>query len=317
MTNENKTGGVDPKTKLQALKTHLENMDMKPLRKEHRKEVRRPLTESELEAIAVEMADHVLKGKELEDQKKEVAKTLGDAQKKEEAIAQALAQKHKDKYAEEPADVLIVANYKEKVRMVFVIETGMMVAKEKLEEKDLQVSIFGDGETAATGAQDVPAPEAAPQAPEALALGYDKGREVIEVEGTVIDDALLQEVAGTMFEPKDLVTQIRMVEINKGINFITTAEKIVLFTENKELMAKAKKAMDQKGYVKLRYLFNPEGRNHEVQMIEESEPVNIDQVLEDLDQEMPDGFEPPDDPDRGDGEVEDPEDGDSFEDPEL
>lgn len=283
-------------TKKQQIKKHIESLGLKVVREE-RRDVKRPLSEDELKTIAEQGFAHVRKGLALENEKKEITKALGEEQKKEEAAAQILAKKYEDKFEEMKDDCLVAVNYETKTRQVFAISTGLMIAEEAMTNEDLQVTIFdepegsAEGETAPAGEEE-PSVIIPPYNP-ALQIGLEsaKGNEVIEVNGTVLDADDLADVLAGATEKTKLNTQIRLVEVKAHVTFITTAEKIVLFTEDKAALATAQMAAESRQYVNIEYEHNENARNHQLTSIELVEVPSVEELMREIDEDLPEGVE--------------------------
>lgn len=269
--------------------------------------IRTPLTEEQKAVIAGEMAAHVLEANKIEEEKKLVTKQLKDKMDEQNAQAASLAEVYEKGYEDVESDVFVVADVPGKIRRIFSIKTGLQVDQEVLQDRDLQEEL--KLKPAAAEPAKEPAEGEAGMAkegeiiimanPERIALGYEgKGGEDGSLEGadgvqiTEADYEVLEgETATPKIEKEEIVTQIRSVEEGKdGIAFITTAENLVLYTDNKIDVATAKENVQENKdgaargnsfFVKITYI-KSETRNQQLCGIEKREvpQTGVDEEFE-------------------------------------
>ena len=269
--------------------------------------IRTPLTEEQKAVIAGEMAAHVLEANKIEEEKKLVTKQLKDKMDEQNAQAASLAEVYEKGYEDVESDVFVVADVPGKIRRIFSIKTGLQVDQEVLQDRDLQEELKLKP-TAAEPAKE-PAEGEAGMAkegeiiimanPERIALGYEgKGGEdgsLESADGVQITEADYEVLEGETTAPKiekeEIVTQIRSIEEGKdGIAFITTAENLVLYTDNKIDVAAAKENVQENKdgatrgnsfFVKITYI-KSETRNQQLCGIEKREvpQTGVDEEFE-------------------------------------
>ena len=269
--------------------------------------IRTPLTEEQKAVVAGEMAAHVLEANKIEEEKKLVTKQLKDKMDEQNAQAASLAEVYEKGYEDVESDVFVVADVPGKIRRIFSIKTGLQVDQEVLQDRDLQEELKLKP-TAAEPAKESAEGEAGMAKegeiiimanPERIALGYEgKGGEdgsLESADGVQITEADYEVLEGETTTPKiekeEIVTQIRSIEEGKdGIAFITTAENLVLYTDNKIDVAAAKEnVQENKGgamrgnsfFVKITYI-KSETRNQQLCGIEKREvpQTGVDEEFE-------------------------------------
>ena len=258
--------------------------------------VREPLTPEQMEVVARDMADHIMKATQLEEEKKQVTKDLKDRMDEQYAIANTLAETYEKGYEDNECDVFVVADFQAKIRRVFSIKTGLQVDQEVLQDRDLQEELkLKPKAPKPTGKEEPGEPEAKMVGegdviimtnPERIALGFEgdtassgtsteEGAQILEADYEVLDNQKKEETKAV--NELAMVTQIRRVEKKDGVTFITTAENAVLFTDNKafadaaETNMKRNKAGAERGksfYVEIKYL-DTDSRNQQVTDITE------------------------------------------------
>ena len=269
--------------------------------------IRTPLTEEQKAVIAGEMAAHVLEANKIEEEKKLVTKQLKDKMDEQNAQAASLAEVYEKGYEDVESDVFVVADVPGKIRRIFSIKTGLQVDQEVLQDRDLQEELKLKP-TAAEPAKESAEGEAGMAKegeiiimanPERIALGYEgKGGEdgsLESADGVQITEADYEVLEGETTTPKiekeEIVTQIRSIEEGKdGIAFITTAENLVLYTDNKIDVAAAKENVQENKdgatrgnsfFVKITYI-KSETRNQQLCGIEKREvpQTGVDEEFE-------------------------------------
>lgn len=269
--------------------------------------IRTPLTEEQKAVIAGEMAAHVLEANKIEEEKKLVTKQLKDKMDEQNAQAASLAEVYEKGYEDVESDVFVVADVPGKIRRIFSIKTGLQVDQEVLQDRDLQEELKLKP-TAAEPAKESAEGEAGMAKegeiiimanPERIALGYEgKGGEdgsLESADGVQITEADYEVLEGETTTPKiekeEIVTQIRSVEEGKdGVAFITTAENLVLYTDNKIDVAAAKENVQENKdgatrgnsfFVKITYI-KSETRNQQLCGIEKREvpQTGVDEEFE-------------------------------------
>ena len=269
--------------------------------------IRTPLTEEQKAVVAGEMAAHVLEANKIEEEKKLVTKQLKDKMDEQNAQAASLAEVYEKGYEDVESDVFVVADVPGKIRRIFSIKTGLQVDQEVLQDRDLQEELKLKP-TAAEPAKESAEGEAGMAKegeiiimanPERIALGYEgKGGEdgsLESADGVQITEADYEVLEGETTTPKiekeEIVTQIRSIEEGKdGIAFITTAENLVLYTDNKIDVAAAKENVQENKdgatrgnsfFVKITYI-KSETRNQQLCGIEKREvpQTGVDEEFE-------------------------------------
>lgn len=291
---------------IKALKERLTSLGMEPIRIEPRT-YKEPLTEFEMAELAVEIDEHLETYKEAKNEKKAIDKVLNG--KMETAMDEMIALKdlRKAGFREVEGDCIIALDKERNVRVAVSIKTGLEVSKEAIQDKDLQVTM-----PVADPAEEAPAAPAedAPQAPAVLEIGYDSGRGEggpIEVAGTVVTDEDLVGLGGEE-KPEGVVKndQLRAIELQKvnkvDVFFVTTAEGLILFTEDKGMATTAQEAVESRAYVRFSYTPNAEARNFELTSMEIAE-VPVDET-----QLVPEDMQTGDDPDGPSGGGDDDDD---------
>ena len=253
------------------------------------------------------MAAHVLEANKIEEEKKLVTKQLKDKMDEQNAQAASLAEVYEKGYEDVESDVFVVADVPGKIRRIFSIKTGLQVDQEVLQDRDLQEELKLKP-TAAEPAKESAEGEAGMAKegeiiimanPERIALGYEgKGGEdgsLESADGVQITEADYEVLEGETTTPKiekeEIVTQIRSIEEGKdGIAFITTAENLVLYTDNKIDVAAAKENVQENKdgatrgnsfFVKITYI-KSETRNQQLCGIEKREvpQTGVDEEFE-------------------------------------
>lgn len=285
------------------------------------REIREPLTPEELVVIAQEMTGHILKANEIEEEKKAITKKLKDQIDEENAQATALAQTYEKGYEDNETDVFVVADFQAKIRRIFSIKTGLQVYTEILQDRDLQeeMKLKPAAEKAKSDAKEAQPAEGEAKMgdgeviivanPERIALGFEgSGGETGEIagnEGLTVTEAdyevlgNLEQAPEPVIETETLITQIRSVEEKEKVAYITTAENVILFTDDKDAISTAKKnAIENKDgakegksfFVEIKYI-KSETRNQQMVSIADRE---VPQTGEDAPQAEPiiaDGYE--------------------------
>lgn len=291
----------------QEIKSRLEAINGFKIVSKEVRSIRTPLTEEQKAVVAGEMAAHVLEANKIEEEKKLVTKQLKDKMDEQNAQAASLAEVYEKGYEDVESDVFVVADVPGKIRRIFSIKTGLQVDQEVLQDRDLQEELKLKP-TAAEPAKE-PAEGEAGMAkegeiiimanPERIALGYEgKGGEDGSLEGadgvqiTEADYEVLEgETTTPKIEKEEIVTQIRSIEEGKdGIAFITTAENLVLYTDNKIDVTAAKENVQENKdgatrgnsfFVKITYI-KSETRNQQLCGIEKREvpQTGVDEEFE-------------------------------------
>lgn len=257
--------------------------------------IREPLTPEQMVTVAQEMAEHLLKANQIEEEKKLITKKLKDQMDEENATATALAQTYEKGYEDNESDVFVVADFSAKVRRVFSIKTGLQVAQEVIQDRDFQgeMKLKPRTEKPATPTQEPVVGEArmagedeviVMRNPERIALGFERdnaeGGTTTE-DGSVIEDADYEVVSEAKKSDApvaiELVTQIRSIEKKAKVSFLNTAEGLVLFTENQtdvddaQININLNQAGKEKGesfYVEIKYI-ETDTRNKQLVSIKE------------------------------------------------
>lgn len=259
--------------RIEDLRKRMKDAGIIPKKTEERK-VRTNYSPEEMSTLAARMAEHVLEGKRLEDEKKAVTKVLKDKQEKEEEAAQALAELYECGYEDMEENCLIGIDIANGVRIIVCIRTGLEVSREMLQDGDMQAEMPLDEAPETEAAEVVVKPKRAPT----LEIGLDRGRAdgPIEVEGIVVDDEIYKQAGEGEKEPQKaeeiIVTQIRLTEERsgfKGVCFATTAEGIILFTEDARFSEMLGLAVESKTYVAITYDNSHDTRNKRIVDIEE------------------------------------------------
>lgn len=301
--------------------------------------IREPLTPEQMVTVAQEMAEHILKANQIEEEKKILSKKLKDQMDEENATAAALAQTYEKGYEDNECDVFVVADFHAKVRRVFSIKTGLQVGQEVIQDRDFQAEMKlkpkaetpEEGEARVVGENEI----VIMQNPERIALGFERdsaeggtttedGGRIEDADYEVVDEAA-KDAAPEVIE---LVTQIHTIEKKKGVTFINTAENLVLFTENQKDVDQAQANIDlntagrkkgQSFYVVVTYI-KSESRNHQLKSIAEREVQQTGEDTNDIgigatsDFEIKDGDDPDglDAPAAPDPEITDPDDEEQY-----
>lgn len=253
--------------------------------------VKRPFSDERMKEMADDITTHVLRCKELEDEKKEYDKELKTQIDKEDAQAKALSAAYRAGFEELETACVEILDHSRNLVAIVELESGLEVATRVIVDSDLQTSMEIDPEGVApeekkpekpTGRHcETPDVIVTPTPPAPLEVGYDGGNSdkgSISVGDVVVGDEEmtegLEDLEGMTHVESDhsetVVDMVKDIHVKDNIAIIETTE-TTFFTDQQDLVDIAFKAKESKEYVKI--TFSPtNSRNQLMKSIEVNKP---------------------------------------------
>jgi hypothetical protein len=251
----------------QEVRERMEAAGITPLKSEER-EIKCEFTEVEMTRMGVEIDKLIAEALRLEEEKKAVTKKLKDLQDEAESSFRALSRMRSLGFEDRDKLVVVGIDLPNKRRIVVDVETGLQLCTEMLQDSDLQTSM----KLKTNKAKKAPAE---PKAPAPLEIGMDnhkKTKNAVDVGDVTLNSEEIEEgvIVDADEAPKisEIVTQVWMLETQEqaapGFVFMTSAENLVFFTNDKEQIAILEAVKAGRGYVAIEYLDVKDAMNKQI-----------------------------------------------------
>jgi hypothetical protein len=251
----------------QEVRERMEAAGITPLKSEER-EIKCEFTEVEMTRMGVEIDKLIAEALRLEEEKKAVTKKLKDLQDEAESSFRALSRMRSLGFEDRDKLVVVGIDLPNKRRIVVDVETGLQLCTEMLQDSDLQTSM----KLKTNKAKKAPAE---PKAPAPLEIGMDnhkKTKNAVDVGDVTLNGEEIEEgvIVDADEAPKisEIVTQVWMLETQEqaapGFVFMTSAENLVFFTNDKEQIAILEAVKAGRGYVAIEYLDVKDAMNKQI-----------------------------------------------------